>query len=103
MTTPTTFTAIYEGGLLHPTQPLPLAEGTHVRIIVEPTPPEPAFDQADWERRIRSAKSIQEWMDLANALPPPPDGYDLLRAIEENRILSGGLPRHPDGYREDES
>lgn len=33
----TTIDAVYRGGALHPTTPLALAEGTAVRVTVEPT------------------------------------------------------------------
>jgi predicted DNA-binding antitoxin AbrB/MazE fold protein len=96
MTPLTTVLAVYQGGVLRPAQPLPLAEGTEVRVTLEPAaPPQQPFDQADWERRIRSAKTIQEWVELANALPPTDDGYDLLKALDENRRLAGERPLYP--------
>src|SRR5262245_25469177 len=102
MTTPTTVTAVYEGGVLRPSRPLPLAEGTEVRVTHEPThPPEQPFDLAEWERRIRSAKTVQEWTELANALPPTDDGYDLLKALDENRRLVGERPLYPPDDAED--
>jgi predicted DNA-binding antitoxin AbrB/MazE fold protein len=87
----TTVNAVYRGGVLCPAEPLPLAEGAEVRVTVEPAVASP-FDRAAWENRIRSAKTIQEWMDAANALPPTGDGHDLIAALNENRKMTGEQP-----------
>jgi predicted DNA-binding antitoxin AbrB/MazE fold protein len=81
----TTVLAVYEGGVLRPVQPLPLNEGETVEITVaraeRPAPP----TQEELERRIREARTLQEWIEVANALPPADDGYDLLQALNANR------------------
>lgn len=84
----TTVNAVYRNGVLCPSEPLPSAEGAEVRVTVEATDTL-VFDEAAWERRIRSAKSIAEWVEAANALPPTDDDYDLIAALNENRRLAG--------------
>lgn len=59
--------AIFENGVLRPTEPLDLSEGERVQLTVSTSPaPEP---HEAWERQIRSAKTIQEWIALANTPP----------------------------------
>ena len=82
----TTVLAVYEGGVLRPVRPLPLNEGETVEITVARSPrPAPPASAEEAERRIREAGTLQEWIEAANALPPAEDGYDLLRAVNENR------------------
>jgi predicted DNA-binding antitoxin AbrB/MazE fold protein len=88
----TTIRAVYQGGVLRPEQPLPLAEGETVEITLNrPIPAAPPLTPAEEEaiRRIREAKTVEEWAAAADALPTPDDGYDLLEALNENRRLSG--------------
>ncbi len=89
MTTPTTVTAVYEGGVLRPAQPLPLAEGETVQVTVTPVPPVPSPTEEEVIRRMKAAKSLQELFEAYESLPPPADGYDLIEAMEENRRLAG--------------
>jgi predicted DNA-binding antitoxin AbrB/MazE fold protein len=86
----TTVHAVYQNGVLRPTQPLPLAEGEAVEITVvraKDTPPALAEDEAI--QRIRAARTLEEWIAAANAAPAEEDDYDLLRALDENRQFSG--------------
>jgi predicted DNA-binding antitoxin AbrB/MazE fold protein len=86
----TTFQAIYENGVLRPIRPLPLAEGETVEIILAPPkslPAEPSETEA--VQRIRSARTLEEWIAAANDTSAEEDGYDLLQALEENRKLAG--------------
>ncbi len=66
--------AIYEGGLLRPLQPLPLAEHTRVRISVETLTPEADPERAAWlaqsERRLREVWD-NEADDVFNELLTP--------------------------------
>jgi predicted DNA-binding antitoxin AbrB/MazE fold protein len=78
----TTILAVYENGVLRPVRPLPLAEGETVQLTVT-SPPESAV--AETERRLRTAKSLTELFEVADAAPEPADGYDLLRALDDNR------------------
>jgi predicted DNA-binding antitoxin AbrB/MazE fold protein len=86
----TTILAVYENGVLRPTQPLPLAEGATVEVTVtSPSPAPPPADEGDILRRMEAAKSLEELFALANQLPPAADGYDLCQALNENRRLNG--------------
>jgi predicted DNA-binding antitoxin AbrB/MazE fold protein len=86
-------TAVYENGALRPTSPLPLSEGDRVEITVEVPVPGRA-DSSDSARRIREARTFDEWMAAAAAAAErePDDGYDLLEALNENR-QAAGVPR----------
>jgi predicted DNA-binding antitoxin AbrB/MazE fold protein len=87
----TTVNAIYQGGVLRPTEPLPLAEGAEVRVTVEPTT---AVSEEEIIRRMKAAKNVQE-LFAAYELLPPVEGYDLIAALNETRILAGELPLLP--------
>jgi predicted DNA-binding antitoxin AbrB/MazE fold protein len=84
----TTVNAVYRGGVLCPTEPLPLAEGAEVRVTVEP---QGALTEEEIIRRMKAAKNVQE-LFAAYELLPPVEGYDLIAALNENRILAGELP-----------
>src|SRR4051812_13500341 len=88
----TTVTATYTGGVLRPATPLPLAEGETVQITVT-TPTPPVADSTDDEaiRRIREAKTLEEFFAAVAAAPEDdlPEGYDFRKALNENRRLSG--------------
>ena len=89
----TTIRAVYQGGLLRPAEPLDLPDGAAVDLTVSaPTPP-PSEEEV--VRRIRAAKTLEEWIEASNAAPPPDDGYDLIEAMEENRRLEGRAPLFP--------
>ena len=81
----TTVLAVYQGGVLRPVHPLPLAEGETVEVTVAKPKPPPD----EWERRIRAAKTIEEWVALANACPDPEPDFDIVQAINETRRLTG--------------
>ena len=72
--------AVYENGVLKPARPLPYAEGETVQLTV--TRP---LDAAEAERRMRAAGSLRELFDAFEAAPQEDDGYDLVRALDENR------------------
>jgi predicted DNA-binding antitoxin AbrB/MazE fold protein len=82
-----TVQAVYENGVLRPTEPLELTEGQKASVSVTPTPP--TLSLAEWERQIRAAKTIQEWIALANACPNPGPDFDIVQAINESRRLTG--------------
>jgi predicted DNA-binding antitoxin AbrB/MazE fold protein len=83
----TTVQAVYEGGVLRPVHPLPLAEGETVEVTVAQT--RAKLSQEEWERRIRAAKNIQEWVELANTCPYEGPDVDILKMINESRRLTG--------------
>jgi predicted DNA-binding antitoxin AbrB/MazE fold protein len=82
----TTVLAVYEGGVLRPAQPLPFGEGETVEVTVaKPQPPSPE----EWEQKIRAANTIQEWVAMANACPDPEPDFDIVKALNESRRLTG--------------
>ncbi len=92
----TTVLAVYEGGVLRPAHPLPLAEGETVEITV--AKPRPMSDE--WQRRLRAATSVQEWVALANANPNPAPDFDIGRAVNESRQQTGFRLPDPDPEQE---
>jgi predicted DNA-binding antitoxin AbrB/MazE fold protein len=82
----TTVLAVYEGGVLRPAHPLPLAEGETVEVTV--AKPQSLFPD-EWERRIRTANSIREWVALANACPDAQPDVDVVKAINDTRRQTG--------------
>src|SRR5437660_11737178 len=89
MNTATTFTALYEGGVLRPSEPLPFDEGTKVDVIATVSRDSSVLSEAEAIRRIESAKTVEEWAAAANAPTDSDDEYDLMKALDENRRLSG--------------
>lgn len=89
----TTIQAVYEGGVLKPVQPLPLNEGETVSVIVArdvATGPPPR--DAESTRRIEAAQTIAEWVEATKHLPDDDGGYDIVRALDDNRVWSGERP-----------
>jgi len=87
----TTISAVYEGGVFRPTEKFDLAEGDVVDLTVSKPAPPPAepMTMDEWSRRIAAAKSIQEWADLANTCPDEDPEFDVIKAINESRRLTG--------------
>ena len=73
-------TAIYEGGVLRPTAPLGLAEGSRVAITIEPAPVENPRGQ-------EMPALVQSMLD-AKGLDELPEDYDFLEALNANRGLN---------------
>jgi predicted DNA-binding antitoxin AbrB/MazE fold protein len=95
-----TVRAVYAGGVLRPVQPLPLAEGETVELTVTPTgqalrPPTP--EEEAYARHVREARSLDELLAIVPTAPPLPDGYDLSRALNDNRKAGGERPLFPEG------
>jgi predicted DNA-binding antitoxin AbrB/MazE fold protein len=80
--------AVYENGVLRPTAPIDLKEGETVELAVT-RGAGPKRDANDWAAGLRSANSIQEWVELANACPEPDPDFDIAAAINESRRLTG--------------
>jgi predicted DNA-binding antitoxin AbrB/MazE fold protein len=92
----TTVLAVYEGGVLRPAQPLPFGEGETVEVTVaKPKLLAPPLSEDEITQRLRSAKTMEEWIAATKLLPPDDGGYDIAQALTENRIWSGELPRKP--------
>src|SRR5262249_23935240 len=92
-----TIRAIFEGGVLRPVQPLTLDEGEEVDVTVSRTKtsgPQPSDDEI--VRRLKAATSIAEWVEATKLLPSDDGGYDIVQALNENRIWSGERPSIPD-------
>jgi predicted DNA-binding antitoxin AbrB/MazE fold protein len=82
--------AVYQGGVLRPVHPLPLAEGETVTITwASPENAASVPEKDESVKRIRAAKTLEEWIVAAKAIPDNDDGYDLLQALDENRKVSG--------------
>ena len=99
--------AIYENGVLRPTEPVNLREGQRVRVSVDPVPDLPALrtptpEEEDYARRLLAAKSLEEMHAIMETAPPSPEGYDLCKALNENRRQTGErllFPEPEDGSR----
>jgi predicted DNA-binding antitoxin AbrB/MazE fold protein len=91
-----TVQAVYSHGVLRPVQPLALAEGETVELTIAST--KVAAQQPDDEatQRLKAAKNITEWVAATKLLPPDSGGYDILKALNENRISAGERPLLPD-------
>jgi predicted DNA-binding antitoxin AbrB/MazE fold protein len=82
----TTVRAIYENGVLRPERALPLAEGQSVDVTVATAP----LTGKEWEQRVRAAKTIDEWVELANSCPDEgDDDYDVVREMNQTRRAKG--------------
>jgi predicted DNA-binding antitoxin AbrB/MazE fold protein len=93
-----TVRAVYEGGVLRPAQPLGLDEGEAVEVTVSPAKrdPRPLSDD-EIARKLKAAESISEWVEATKLLPSNEDGYDILKALNDNRLWSKERPLIPDG------
>jgi predicted DNA-binding antitoxin AbrB/MazE fold protein len=100
--------AVYEGGVLRPTKPLTLPEGETVDLIItqikspgtqlrEPTPAE-----EDYAQRIKAARSLKEmFVVMATAPLAPEDEFDIVKEINQSRLVTGF--RVPDAEPAEES
>ena len=93
--------AVYENGVLRPTEPVRLSEGQQVLLYVypetdlKPVRP-PTAEEEEYARRLKAAKSLEEMYAIMETAPPSPEGYDLCAALNENRRLSGERLLFPD-------
>src|SRR5687767_5637747 len=95
----TNIQAIYEGGILRPLTPLALAEGATVDLTIAPTPAAaatPSLTEDEILCRIKACKSVHELIEVTKLLPPDDGGYDIVKALDENRRWSGERPLLPD-------
>jgi predicted DNA-binding antitoxin AbrB/MazE fold protein len=87
--------AIYEKGVLRPTEPLDLKEGQSVQLSVYPHLPlqplrSPTPEEEDYARRVKAAKTLQELHAVMQTAPPSPnDTDDIVAMINESRRLTG--------------
>jgi predicted DNA-binding antitoxin AbrB/MazE fold protein len=88
-----TVQAVYAGGVLRPLAPLSLKEGQTVEVTVASTgPAEPLLSEEETVRRIRACKTFHEWVEVTQLLPTNDGGYDIVKALDENRRWSGDRP-----------
>ena len=86
-----TVKAIYSNGVLTPTEPLPLAEGTAVQVTVDPTP---TPEEEAVMRQLMAARTPAEYyaaMEASRALDPP-GTYDVLDEMDKWRRATGRAP-----------
>ena len=81
-----TVKATYMCGMLRPAEKLDLVEGETVEVTIRRTM---TPEEEEAVRRIRSAQTIDEWVEAANAAPGYPEGYDIIEALNANRHRSG--------------
>jgi predicted DNA-binding antitoxin AbrB/MazE fold protein len=86
-----TIRAVYAGGVLHPSVPLGIAEGATVEITIAPAAAVSPADEG-LIQRIQACKSYDEWLEVTKSLPPDDGGYDIAKALDENRRWSGERP-----------
>ena len=67
MTTPTTVTAVYEGGVLRPATPLPLAEGARVAVTVYPPAPTPEEEEVIRRMEVYFTGGTTRYLDTHEA------------------------------------
>lgn len=83
-------TAIYENGILRPMEKLSLREGETVEVTLVPRNTQPGrLNPDEWAQRIRTTKSVDEWVSLANSGPVTDDDYDVIVAMNETRRANG--------------
>ena len=95
----TNIQAVYEGGILRPLSPLPLAEGETVDLTVasrSATPAATPLSEDEIIRRIDACKTVHEWIEVTTLLPPDDGGYDIVKSLDENRRWLGERPILPD-------
>src|SRR5687768_10979151 len=86
---PTMVTARFQDGVFVPTMPLDLVEGTDVDLAIVARPAAPAPDNEEvLLKRVSDAKTVREWREAVEALPPTSDGFDIVRELDENRRFS---------------
>ena len=85
----TTIQAVYSGGVLRPLQPLALSDGTTVQVTVVETQP---ISDDEIVPRLKAATSIAEWVEATKLLPSDDGGYDIVKALADNRAWSGEHP-----------
>jgi predicted DNA-binding antitoxin AbrB/MazE fold protein len=88
--------AVYEGGVLRPLQQLALHEGETVEVTVVKTRVDASSNAGDVSQRLLSARTIAEWVEATKLLPSDDGGYDILKALNNNRRWSGEGPLTPD-------
>jgi len=86
-----TIRAIFEHGVLRPIKPLALKEGESVQVTIHQSNGKvaPQLSEDEITRRLKEASTIQEWLAATQLLPADDGGYDILEALNENRLRTG--------------
>src|SRR4051812_40271058 len=107
-----TIRAVYEGGVLRPLEPFDLPEGEIVDVMIAKANPSsgslgpplraPTPEEADYARRMKAARSLEEmYAIMATAPPSPADTEDIVKRINESRKLTGFRMPDPDPAEEE--
>ena len=78
-----TVRAVYENGVLRPTEPLALPEGVSVAVTITALGPShsamrpPSLEEESYARRLKAAHSLDEMFAVMANAPRMPEGYDL--------------------------
>lgn len=85
-----TVRAVYQGGVFRPDRPLALDERQTVDLTIAKSATE-AVSASDEETAVRleSAATIVQWLEATKLLPADDGGYDIVSALNQNRIWSG--------------
>lgn len=87
---PMTVRAVYTRGVLRPIHPLALDEAETVEVTIAPASPTPTTAlEAEIIRRNQACKTYREWLEVTKSLPPDDGGFDIIKALDENRRWSG--------------
>lgn len=92
-------TAVYQDGVLKPTRPVPVPEGTWVELVVSlPLPPE-EIDHSPEAVELRRKKferlrQMYAYWDAQDA-DEPDDGYDPIAEMNKERLRVGARPLIP--------
>jgi predicted DNA-binding antitoxin AbrB/MazE fold protein len=99
----TNIRAIYEGGVLRPIDAIFLAEGEAVNVAItqfdQPESPvrHTTTEEADYARRIRESKSLQEMFTvMASAPTSNVEMIDIVNELNQSRRLTGFRQPDPD-------
>jgi predicted DNA-binding antitoxin AbrB/MazE fold protein len=93
----TTVLAVYENGVLRPSQPLDLAEGQQIHVTVHcglpglspPSLPPPTPEEQAYAERLKAAKSLEEMFAVMESAPETGEDFDIVKEINESRRLTG--------------
>ena len=56
----------------------------------------PTAEEEEFARRLKATKTPAEMFAVIESAPPEPEGYDLCRALDENRKQTGERLPYPD-------
>jgi predicted DNA-binding antitoxin AbrB/MazE fold protein len=89
-----TVSAIFEHGVLRPIKPLALKEGESVQLTIHQSNGKVTQPLSEDEitRRLKEASTIQEWLAATQLLPSDDGGYDIVEALNDNRLRTGERP-----------